>query len=107
MVAAANLARVARMFVLRCDRLDEADGTELAVPRRSVRELHELLFVTQVRPPRRTGRKRCVIVERIVVKLELPMRTVRIGGGWDSARVRAGGTIAMRPPLLSAFPRRL
>src|ERR1700674_1571224 len=103
MITAANLARVTRMFVLRCDRLDEADGSKFAVLRRSIRELDELLFVTQVRSPRRTWRKGCVIVQRIVVKLKLPVRTVWIGGVWARVRIRAGRTVAIRPARRADF----
>src|SRR6266852_408321 len=97
MVAAASLARVTRVLVLWCDRFDEADRIERAGIRRGVRKLDKLLFVTQVRPPFGAGREGPVIVERVVVELELAMRTVRIGGVRARIRIRAVRTIAIRP----------
>src|SRR6266567_7505917 len=97
MVAAASLAGVARVLVLRCDRLDEADRIQLTVLRGGVRELDEFQFVTQVRSTCRTRCKRCVVVERIVVELELLVRTERIGGVRSRVWIRTCRTVAIRP----------
>ena len=102
-LAAASHAGVAGVLVVRCDGLDEADRIELAGLRRGVCELDEFLFVTQVRPPCRTGSKGCVVVERIVMELELLVRAERVRGVRARVWIRAGRSIAIRPARRADF----
>src|SRR5690348_3295311 len=97
MAAAARLARVAGVLVLRRDRLYETNRIELAALRRGVDELDEFLLVAQVRSRFRTWREGCVVVERVVVELELPVRTVGISGVGDRVGIRAGRPVAIGP----------
>src|SRR5713226_3365213 len=97
MVASASFTRVAGVLVLWRDRLDEADRIEVAVIGGRIRELDEFLFVTQVCPPCCTGRKGCVVVERIVVELELLVRAKWIGRVRRRVRIRTRRTVTIRP----------
>src|SRR5439155_2108834 len=96
MVAPASLAGVARVLVLGCDRLD-ADRIELASLNGRIRQLDEFLFVPQMLSRFRAGSKGCIVVERVVVELELPMRAVGKCGVRARVRIRAGRTIAIGP----------
>ena len=92
MIAPVRLARVARMLVVRAERLHEADRLEPAGLRRAARELRERGFVLQLRTSRRAGSVVREVVEWLVVELEHVARAGRIGRARD--RVRSGAVRA-------------
>src|SRR6516162_5542764 len=97
MIATAGLTRIARVLVFRCDGLDEANRIQFAFRGGSDHKTRELLFVTQMRAPRRAGRVRRIVVERIVMELKLPVWTEGKGRVRARVRISAVRTAAIRP----------
>src|SRR4029079_6821431 len=100
------LARVARVLVLRPDRLDEADRLELAGLRGALRARQELRLVTQVlRAHRRARGERGEVVERLVVVLEELAGAVRVHRSGRGAGIGArAGRRAVGPAGTADVP---
>src|SRR5205807_2994683 len=104
-LAPLGLVGVARVLVLFADRLDEADGLELALGGRSAGLPQELGLVAKVIPSRsRAGGKAGEVVKRLVMELEQLIRAVWIGVAGQVIRIRARRSRAVRVILAFGIP---